>query len=60
MSNFIIVAHMPNGEIKEIESFDKWEQASKKLREYKDNCDDQRIWYVIRNTSIDFNQCKLI
>ena len=48
MPKYIIIAHMPNGEIKEVEEFGDLQGASKKLKEYKDNNDDQRIWYVIR------------
>ena len=51
MPKYVIVAHMPNGELKELEEFDSLDNASKKLKEYKDNTNDQRIWYVIRKTS---------
>lgn len=51
MPKYVIVAHMPNGELKELEEFDSLDSASKKLKEYKDNTDDQRIWYVIRKVS---------
>ena len=48
MPKYTIIAYMPNGEIREVEEFGDLQDASKKLKEYKDNSDDQRIWYVIR------------